>query len=212
MINRLLSIVLIVSSIWLVVGFIRPQFGELDQTTLSIEERRQTLLDAERVIERRDRIMTEYASISDEEVQRMRVILPDVIDPVRLALDLSVLSKAYDLEMTDIDVSGVETAMSATNEPQQVVMYAEDGSVIGQGFDYSSVPLFVTASVKASFVGSYDSFIAFLLDLEKSLKLMDIESLEVSADTSASSSDNDSEYTYQFATSLRLYRFVGRSE
>ncbi len=195
--NRILPIILLASSVWVVLGFIKPQFADMEVTKGLIEERKQTLNDAERVIERRDQIMAEYASISDEQVARLNMLLPDRADGVRGALELFVLAHAYGLTMKDITVSSQAPTTKKTSPAQASVdpsTVAADGSPIQA---YKSSPITVT------FTGEYEAFLAFLTDLESSLRLADLVGVVIDARPNEEDSE---EYTY--VLTLDFYEYV----
>lgn len=192
--NRILPIILLAASVWVVLGFIRPQFAETEVTKGLIEERKQTLNDAERVIEKRDSIMAEYASISDEEVTRLKMLLPDRVDGVRGVLELSVLANAYGLRMESVEVSSQSVPVRGVAGP------APDPASLGpDGLplqSYTPIPL------RVSFKGTYEAFLAFLTDLEHSLRLADLSGLTIDA---RANDEDENDYTY--GLSLTFYQY-----
>lgn len=195
--NRILPIILLASSVWVVLGFIKPQFADMEVTKGLIEERKQTLNDAERVIERRDQIMTEYASISDEQVARLKMLLPDRADGVRGALELFVLAHAYGLMMTDISVSSQAPATKKTPFTQAT---ADPATVGADGYP---IQTYKSAPINVTFKGTYQSLLAFLTDLESSLRLADLSGLVIDA---RANKDDSEEYTY--VLTLDFYEYV----
>lgn len=195
--NRILPIILLASSVWVVLGFIRPQFAETEVTKGLIEERKQTLNDAERVIERRDQIMADYASVSDEEVARLKTLLPDRADGVRGVLEIFVLAHAYGLSMENVEVSSQSPVAKGSADAQTPV----DPSLIGP--DGYPIQAYKVAPVKVSFMGEYESFLAFLTDLEQSLRLADLSGLEINARVSPKELTN-----YTYSLSLDFYEYV----
>lgn len=198
--NRIIPILLLAASAWIFVGVIRPQFTKVGETNQLITERQQTLDDAEKVIERRDAIMTEYASISDEEIDRLKVLMPDRIDVVRLILDVSRLAEGYSLRVKNVSAGDIT---SQTGVPRRAGAVAEDGTpIVVEGVEQG--PLYEPAAIGFQMSGTYNAFVAFITDLEQSLKLVDIDLLSVNA----RNTNEDDEDVYGYDVTMRVYRFI----
>lgn len=199
--NRIIPILLLAASAWIFVGVIRPQFEKVGETNQLITERQQTLDDAERVIERRDAIMEEYASISNEEVDRLKVLIPDRIDVVRLILDVSRLAEGYNLRVKNVSAGDVTNQGSTPRRTGGTVSVDAASTMVG---DSERELLYETATVGFQMSGTYDAFVAFITDLEQSLKLVDLDMLSVNA----RNTNEDDVSVYSYDVTMRVYRFI----
>ncbi len=198
--TRIIPILLLAASAWIFVGVIRPQFIKVGETNQLITERQQTLDDAEKVIERRDAIMTAYASIDDKEIGKLKVLMPDRIDVVRLILDVSRLAEGYNLEVKDVNAGDV---MSQTRASSRGGATIEGGTPIAvEGME--QVSSYESAVIGFQVSGTYDAFIAFITDLEQSLKLIDVDILSVNT----RNTNEDDEDVYVYDMTMRVYRFI----
>jgi Tfp pilus assembly protein PilO len=120
-------------------------------------------------------LLSRYNAFSPADIERLHKLLPDHVDNVRLILDL---------------VQNV--AVSRPGERSE-----ENGSVIGPSRQqYDSVTL--TFATQAT----YDQFQTFLLDLEDSLRIVDL--LELSID-GAGVPEGGGDVVYNFSITLRTY-------
>jgi len=130
-------------------------------------------------------LLSRYNSFNPQDIERLHKLLPDHIDNVRLVLDLDNLAAKHGIALQNVVVSraaGGETAKGST--------------VIGPSSEqYDSVTLgFGT-------VATYDAFQTFLLDLETSLRIVDVLDLSIANDAASLGS----EPTYRYEISLRTY-------
>ncbi len=106
---------------------------------------------------------------------RLETLLPDAVNNVQVMLDLNTLAGRSGLALNGINVSSAAAEESATGRNPL-------GSV----------------DITLSLVGSYDAFRTFLTSVERSLRLLDVKALSISAATAAS-------HVYTYDLSVRLY-------
>ena len=88
----------------------------------------------------------------------MRKLLPHNIDNVRLALDLDGIASRHGLRVQDVTV---QTSAEASSQGR----IAQDSGPVD------------SVVISFSVVSQYPNFVAFLKDLEKSLRIVDVVSL-----------------------------------
>ncbi|PIQ68230.1 MAG: hypothetical protein COV91_05225 [Candidatus Taylorbacteria bacterium CG11_big_fil_rev_8_21_14_0_20_46_11] len=192
--NNLTATILIVASVGLFFGYINPTYGRVTgSTTLtdkSIKELQTTkeeyisaLAKAKEVEDARQGLLTVYKSIPPEDLDNLLKLLPDHIDSVRLIIDINNIGSQYGLALQNVAL-----AEQTTGSKVKVA-----SSAIGpRTTNYSSVVLRFAVS------GSYSNFRAFLLDLERSLRLIDIDTLSFTSKGEADS--------YDFSLTVSTYR------
>ncbi|MEX0917169.1 MAG: type 4a pilus biogenesis protein PilO [Candidatus Paceibacterota bacterium] len=179
--NFILPVVFVLVSIALFVVYINPAYSEIKTLQTEREEFDEALNKSKELQAIRDQLLTRYNTFPPEDLERLQKLLPDNVDNVRLILDLDEIASSYGLRVQNVAVrEGSEQSEENTSRP---TIGKNNGSV-------SSVLL--TFSVNAT----YSNFVAFLKDLEQSLRIVDVESL------SFSSSEND---LYEYTMSVRTY-------
>lgn len=141
-----LVFIFVINPLYKDVQVVRKQTAELDQAlndSRSIESLRRTL------IERSN-------TISALDAERLKKVLPDHVDNVRLILEINRIARDHGLSIQDVRVRG------------------EDARAGSLGPDES---LYGTTGLDVTIAGSYRSFVDFLTDLERGLRIVDIRSL-----------------------------------
>ncbi|HYC83117.1 MAG TPA: type 4a pilus biogenesis protein PilO [Candidatus Paceibacterota bacterium] len=123
----------------------------------------EALTNARKLSERMDELTMEYNNLPPDKLARLNQFLPDTVDNVQLIIDINNIAKAHGMSIRDVKVQ--------TEEPKtQTSVISRSGSM-EQG------------SVALSFVvsGPYRVFQDFLIDLSKSVRVVDINTAVVSA-------------------------------
>lgn len=180
--SNLISIILLLVSIGMFAFYINPLYtgstGEKDFAVRSIQELK---ADDTQYIDALDRT-TKYEltrqnllnisrSISSADRAKLAKLLPDQIDTVRLIIDVSDVADNHNLVLQNIGISGEAEGNQSKTKAQPT-----GGSLLAQGnTKYDSITL------SFSVTGSYDDFFSFITDLEQSLRLVDIISVNFSS-------------------------------
>jgi hypothetical protein len=115
------------------------------------------------LIDVHDELIATFSNISAEERARMRSILPESIDIVRLIIDLDTLANRHNISIRTFDVPDINRRATARNTNTTDTIEDSVGSAI------------LTIELE----GEYPNFKAFLIDVERSLTLMDVVDLEI---------------------------------
>ena len=169
----LLVIAVIVFAVW-----IRPQLtatNVLRGERLTLET---TLTRFRELREARDRLLSRYNTILRQDLERLETLLPKTPATGGIITQLDRLASSHALLLKSVDVK--ETQQQATSPITRSRGRARQ------------------LTINTNLVGSYQSFRAFLQDLERSLRLMDVESLSFSS---------GGENVYQFTLRASAYWF-----
>jgi len=129
----------------------------------------------------RDKLSAKYNSFSPNDLDRLTKLLPNNVNNIGLILDIKGLADKYCLQIQNVKFqTAPDTAAAAAQVPQS------SNGLATQTKDYG------VFSFEFSTAGSYDSFVHFVSDMEKSLRIIDISSIDFA------SSDTSSNYTYDF--------------
>lgn len=158
-------------------------FAYIDPTYNSIKERgkEELLLDnalnnTKELQALRDELRSKYNTFSTSDLDRLVKIVPNNVDNVRLVRDIDGIASKYGMSLYNTVVGVIETNTSRVSVP--------DSS------GYGSVLL--TFSV----TGPYKTFLNFLKDMEKSLRIVDVVGVTFV------SSEKD---LYEYRISLQTY-------
>jgi Tfp pilus assembly protein PilO len=137
----------------------------------------QALNQSRELQEIRDSLLSRYNTFSQQDIDRLKKLLPDHVDNVRLILDIDGIASKYNMRTRNVKVSEVGS---------------EDSKIIGtnQSFVDSVVLSFSVAS-------TYNNFVLFIKDLESSLRIVDLEGLSF---TSAGEGE-----VFNFNVSIKTY-------
>lgn len=193
--NKSMPLILIVLSIGIFFFLIDPQYKEI-KVLLDEKAENDRMLDlANELREKRDELQDKFNNISTEEKEKLEKLLPDTVDNVRLVLDISNIAEEYGITIRDISVEGDSSGDSSSSRtPSSPGSVGRSGAVVNNGTDNIG-EIQLSFSVSAS----YDDFKDFLLDLEESLRLVDVTDFSVSL-------GNDELYDYSITISTYWLR------
>lgn len=170
-------IIKIVLAIAILLVFVVPIKGEVDQLRANKREIDATESSARQYAAVSDEVVSRYKSLSPEQVERLRKMVPDTVDNVRLINDINVIAKDSGLTLKKVDYDPSEI-----NSPDAVNRE--------NGLPYGSYTVRFVVS------GPYKNFLTFIEALENSLRIIDIKNITFSASTNTSSVNIDyTDYT-----------------
>ncbi|MBI4120809.1 MAG: hypothetical protein HY457_00940 [Parcubacteria group bacterium] len=150
-------IILVLIAVGVYFAGIDPLYSDI--TDLS--EKRRTLSSAlsnsRQIAERRDELLGAFNSVASADIERLRRVLPDNVDNVRLILEIDSIAARYGMALQDV-VIDTDTR-------------AGEGALGPDMHPYGTLGLHFTVT------GSYAAYMRFLEDLERSLRLVDITEL-----------------------------------
>lgn len=152
--------IIIVASLGAVFGFVNPRYEEVKVLQAERAQYQEALNNAQQLQKVRDSLLSTYNALPKNDLEKLKKLLPDHVDNVRLIIDISDIARRYGLSLKS--VKNVETNKQNPNGPE--IDLNQD--------------LYGSAALNFSVSSPYSNFIAFLKDLEQSLRVVDIESLE----------------------------------
>lgn len=179
--RNIIPFMLILASLGAFFGYINPRYDAIKELEIQKASRDETLTKSRQLQTLRDDLLKRLNTFPTADLTRLEKMLPDNIDNVRLIIDISALAAQRGVVVKNVkNISAASIAAEAK----------KDGDS-DKNNKYGSVVLDMTVTA------SYDNFIAFLRDLEKSLRLVDIISLAFNA--------QDTGNLYDFNIGLRTY-------
>lgn len=170
-----------------------------------------------------DETKTNLGSIERAALDRFEVFLPEKIDTIRFANNIQYIGKKNRITLSDIKVE--ESANSFTDSNTSPASTASQGLVstisLGAKIDKAdgtvpqgmqggvlSAEKYATTKASLTFTSTFETFQAFLSDLERSLGVIDITLLSfspVAPDTSAKAPKTPAPPTYQYSMTIETY-------
>jgi len=157
--RSLIPFILVVAAIGLFVGYTNRAFQATKMVNAQVQAYDAALTTSTELRARREQLLRERDTLSPESIQKLERMLPDTVDNIRLIIDINNIAARHSLTLKNVSLGNVSSASGA----RSAVAVGASGDPVG--------------SIELGFgvTASYDKFMAFMLDLEHSLRLIDIE-------------------------------------
>lgn len=171
--NNFTPVLLVTLAIGVFYVYIDPTYRDVRVLQAQEAEYAAAVSSAKEVEQIRDGLVAKYNSFATEDLARLEEMVPKKIDNVRLVTEIDALGEQYGISVRSIQLV----------EEKQI---QEEGSIVDGGSDQYRI-------LRISFVfeAGYDSFVKFMGDLERNLRIVDLSTLSFSA-----VSDVGGTYTY----------------
>ncbi|MEK7645113.1 MAG: type 4a pilus biogenesis protein PilO [Patescibacteria group bacterium] len=181
------ALILLIASAGAVFGLINPQYAKYQVLSESKAQYQTAADQAKKVREVREKLISSASNISSLEKDRLTRMLPDTVDTVRLTTDITSIASKYGILIKRIDAKPED---KKANSP---LLAASPFATAQKVQNFSALPISFILTT------SYESFSRFLVDLEKSLRIIDVVSISVTPNAVGQ---------YDFSVAARTYAFV----
>lgn len=195
---KLLSLFLSLAiSVSLFFIFIDPFYKDIKELKNDVSVYNKALTNSADLKKTRDILIDDYKKIKKEDKDKLSHLLPSSIDNIELILEIEKIANLYGMPIKDIkfDSKSIEDGSSS----KIVNVFA--GGVPSANLSYGIFPM------EFSVEGKYETFISFLKELEKNLRIVDVKSISFNS-SSASSLDPknpDSSSIYSYSLKVQTY-------
>lgn len=215
----LLPIVLIAVGIGGFLLITQPIYGEIQLLQEEADAYGEALDNSAMLQQERDRLTTKYNSFNPEDVQKLEKMLPNSVDNIQLILEIQeeaskrgIIVKNVEFEPEQFAEQQAEAAATAgavpgatgtqntpsdirpvNNNARRTVTAAADENKDFEAFE-----------LEFSVEGSYKDFVSFMQLMERSLRLVDINSISFTPGTSEKDKIYTDDYRYLFR--INTYR------
>lgn len=183
----ILPLVLTAISVGLFLVYTNPTYTAINDLKTSVSAYDQALYNSKELLRVRDQLTTQYNGISADDRARLSKIMPDNVDNIRLIIDIQRIASQYGMLPRDITFEPI--TKDATSRTQAVV----SDQLPESKKNYGSFDLGFSVS------GNYENFLAFLGDLEKSLRVVDVASVSFQAPDAGFGN------TFKYVVKIRTY-------
>ena len=166
--------------------YTQPTYDEASRVNQEIVRYDEALSKATDVQTRSEDLNTKFNAIPKELQERLKKMLPDHVDNVRLILDLDHLAGLHGMALQNVGIN--LTSEGATK-----------GTAIGAAASHEK---FDSLTMKFTVSGTYQEFMRFLTDIESSLRIVDVIQLSISGGTTPL---GQNEPLYNFDFLIRTY-------
>jgi len=185
-------IIFAIGAIGLFFTYISPAYDTL-QAFMDRETRLDEALDKYNTLESTFSGLTDtYRRFSQTDMERLELMLPDALDPIRLIIDIDAVAADNNLVISNFGLPGQDDngPRARNQDPDVVAGRATEIDVIG------------TATLLLNCSGTYEDMKSFLYTLEQSLLLLDVVAVEVQVDNRRNDEDEleDPNYRIQLQT------------
>lgn len=160
--KKLIPVILILAAVGIFFGFIDPQYEKLKEDRAQKAEYDRVLGQSKELVSKRNALKEARNLISPADEDRLKKILPDTVDNVRLVLDIDTIARAYGIVISSISIDGDDSGKG-------------DRALARKTQEYGTI------SVTFGFRADYGIFVRFMRDLEHALRLVDVTSVTVAA-------------------------------
>ena len=143
---------------FLLIDPLYQEVGTLRQQTVSFDA---ALAKSKELQTIRDGLLSKYNSFITTDLDRLDRMLPDNVDNVRLIMDINNIAARYNMSLKNTKITIIDDAKSGVLGPNRK--------------KYGSVQL------GFSVAGPYSTFLSFMEDLERSLRIVDVVGLSFSS-------------------------------
>ncbi len=182
--SNIASIILLIASVGIFFGYVdrnyRSPSVENSIVALQAEQKqyREALDNSTKLIQKRNELVVKKNNLSEADELRLKKLLPDHVDNVRLIIDLDRIAQNHNITIRNI---AIDEGTKGKN-PAAALGSAENP--VGE------------ITLKFSIQATYSRFLSFIGDLERSLRLVDI--------TDVSFNSNDAG-VYDIGISIKTY-------
>lgn len=181
-------LILILASVGIFIGYTNKAYKEVSALRTEQAAYDEALLNSKKLLDVRQELVDKYNALLPEDKDRLMKLMPDNVDNIRLIIDIQKIASQYGMLPKDIhfDKDQGKTAtntITATASPEEIALAHKD---------------YGTFDLDFSVTGTYANFLNFTRDLEKSLRIIDIESVSFAIGDVGTT-------TYKYVFKIRTY-------
>jgi Tfp pilus assembly protein PilO len=163
------SISIIIISGVLFFTVVNPLYGDVSNLRTEVATYNVALDNSRQLQETRDQLVETYKNIKKEDRERLDHFLPNTVNNIKFILEIERIANLHGMSIKNIKFDpkkDLETVTTPTGT--KTVITANDPS---SNLSYGTFPIDFTTE------GNYDTFVLFLKDIERNLRLVDIKSV-----------------------------------
>lgn len=152
------AIILILIGIGVIYTFAMPQYTRTKALRQEVGQYNNVLDNVTAIGETKSELSLQLADIPSSDVAKLKKVLPDSVDTVRLAMDLDAIGSKHGISVNTVQVG-------SANEDNASAIREDSGNT------YERV------TISFSFISTYENFRNFMDELERSARITDVRSV-----------------------------------
>ena len=178
----LLPVILTIVAIGLFAAYTNPTYQGLKATQAKVAAYDEALNKSKELKKIKGDLDSARNAFKPEDEQKLVRLLPDNVDNIRLIIDINNIAARHGLSLSSVALGEVSNGTA----PRSALAVGPSGEAVG------------SVNLGFSVTASYEDFLAFLQDLEHSLRILDVEKLSFAA-----AAAQNGKYTFGFT--VRTY-------
>lgn len=147
----------------------------------------------------RDKLTAKYSTIDTENLNRIKRLLPDSVDNIRLILEIEKIAAPYGMALKDVQYNVAPVEKDSKSAPGTSIVNNASMKDSSANKNYGSWDL------GFSVTSTYSNFIHFLKDLESNLRLVDVSSIQFSATSVGVGGSSSVSEVYRYSFNIKTY-------
>lgn|SRR5574343_348932 len=182
------STIRIIAGVLIIVLLVSPLKKEVDQLKSSRNELSTTQSDAKQYATLGQDVIGRYQSLDPAQIERLRKMVPDTIDTVRLINDVNAVAKENGMNLKKVDYNPEELKKGGSED-------------LRNSAENTRLP-YGTYTIRFVVTGSYKNFLSFIEALENNLRLMDITNVLFTSNLQSPLQQSD---VYEYTITTKAY-------
>lgn len=150
-----------------------PLYEDLQRARSENQEFDRVLGEVSDLLSTQESLISRYQNIPDSDREAIDTVMADENDNVRLIYDIEQLASQKGLFVIKVSSELLQDSNNQNNQQNFDNVEEQHG-----GFDTGRSREKNTMTIEMTLDGEYDSFVSFISDLEKSLRIIDVKSVE----------------------------------
>jgi Tfp pilus assembly protein PilO len=169
MLKLFIPVIFVIAAVGLFAAYTNPTYQDIKSLQQQNASYDAALSTVQGLISKLSTLSTQEDSMAPEDLSRLQQILPDNVDNIRLIIDINNIATRHNLPLSNVNLGDLRGSGTAAQAQQ------------------ASGPVGTATISFAVATNSYDNFLAFVQDVEHSLRLVDITKLTLQAPTTVTS-------------------------
>ncbi len=171
-----MPIILIGISIAVFFAFFNPIYNNIGKLRAQVASYDEALKNSKKLENERDKLTAKKNAIDAENLAKLKKLLPENIDNIRLILEIEKIASPYGMVLKDVKYN-------PTSKDKKDVGSESTGVAQGDGAVQSAPKDYGVWDLEFSTMGTYNNFLSFIRDLENNLRIVDISAIDFSSNT-----------------------------
>ncbi|MEK7586007.1 MAG: hypothetical protein AAB477_02115 [Patescibacteria group bacterium] len=163
------SILLLIISGILFFTIVDPLYGDVSKLRTEVATYNIALDNSTDLQKTRDQLVDNYKNINKDDKERLDHFLPNTVNNIKFILEIERIANSHSMPVKNIRFEPQKTSdVKTTANGNTTVITSSDPSA---SLPYGSFPIEFTTE------GDYNTFVLFLKDIERNLRLVDVKSI-----------------------------------